>query len=180
MEIRGFKAFNSDMTNKYGKKFEEGKGYIIGGKPRFGLQGNGYHFCERLEDTLRYFNGMEDPIQIASVISYGEVVEYYDEYYGYYDMYATTNLFIEHIYTREEIINYILNIENSYSKEKRIDRFLGGYKLTEDEINKLKIKFFNNQAVINSILYHQEHKLDVYEQEYTKPFSKVKSIKYVK
>ena len=32
MEIKGYKAFNKDMTNMYGKKFEVGKTYSVNGK----------------------------------------------------------------------------------------------------------------------------------------------------
>ena len=67
MEIRGYKAFNKDMTNRYGVEFKVGSVYEVEGDARFGNDGNGFHFCKRLEDTLRYFDGMGDEIQIAEV-----------------------------------------------------------------------------------------------------------------
>ena len=54
--IYGYKCFNSDMTNRYGKKFELGKVYSTDGKVKFGNSGNGFHFCKNIEDTLRYFS----------------------------------------------------------------------------------------------------------------------------
>ena len=50
----GFKSFNLDRTNCYGKIFEEGKEYHCDGEIKFGPHGNGFHFAERLEDTIRY------------------------------------------------------------------------------------------------------------------------------
>ena len=69
MEIKGYKAFNSNMTNRYGRPFDEGKSYTINTalRVKFGNDGTGFHFCERLEDTLRYFPAMEEEIKIAEV-----------------------------------------------------------------------------------------------------------------
>lgn len=157
MQIKGFKAFNKDMTNRYNEEFEEGKEYTISGPLKFGNDGNGFHFCKRMEDTLRYFNAFEEEIKIAAVISNGSVVEYYDDYYGYYDMYATSSIFIEHIYTREEIINKFLK-EHEYS----VDRFLKGFKLTKEEINLFKEKYNKNIQILKTIAYYQENNKDIY------------------
>ena len=43
MEINGYKAFNKDRTNRYGKPFEEGKKYHARGSISFGNSGHGSH-----------------------------------------------------------------------------------------------------------------------------------------
>ena len=48
----------------------------------------GFHFCLRLEDTLRYFDGFERNVVIIEVTGFGNYHEYWDDYYEYYDMYA--------------------------------------------------------------------------------------------
>ena len=47
MEIKCYKAFNKDRTNRYGMKFEEGKAYHTDGDIKCGLiyeafNGNGF------------------------------------------------------------------------------------------------------------------------------------------
>ena len=44
------------------KKFELYKLYSTEGKIKYGLEGNGYHFCKYLEDTLRYYDAMNDEV----------------------------------------------------------------------------------------------------------------------
>ena len=90
--IKGYKAFNADLTNRYGMSFEVGKEYSVDGNAVFGNHGNGFHFCERLEDTLRYFDAINGEVSFAEVVGSGNMVEYSDEFYGYYDMYAATEL----------------------------------------------------------------------------------------
>lgn len=76
MKQRGFKAFNKNMENQYGIKFEEGKIYTI---PEHiiltkGTQGTGFHYTPNLEDTLRYVDGMIEEIKIASVTASKEII----------------------------------------------------------------------------------------------------------
>ena len=97
---RGYKAFNADLTNRYGVPFIEGGKYSVDGPAVFGNSGNGFHFCERLEDTLRYFDAMNDDVKIAEVIGSGKMVEANDEYYGYYDMFSATELEVIRILSR--------------------------------------------------------------------------------
>lgn len=108
--IKGYKAFNADLTNRYGIPFEEGKKYSVNGHAVFGNHGNGFHFCERLEDTLRYFDAMDGEVLFAEVVGSGDIVEYSDEYYGYYDMYAATEIEVLRVLTREDIINMYLSV----------------------------------------------------------------------
>lgn len=160
MEIRGFKAFDKEMKNRYGQSFLEKEIYTISGDLKFGNEGNGLHFCKRMEDTLRYVPGMEEEIQIASVISKETIVEYYDDYYGYYDMYAAQCLFVEHIYSRLEIISYMLK-SHPYS----VQRFLSGYRLTENEIELFQNAFSTQQSILNTISYYQLNNKDVFSLE---------------
>ena len=55
----GYKCFNENLTNRYNTKFEIGKIYHVNGNIKFGNNGNGFHICKNLEDTLRYFNSFE-------------------------------------------------------------------------------------------------------------------------
>ena len=158
MEVVGFKAFNYDMSNNNGIIFEEKKVYEVDGKIKYGNGGNGFHFCKNLEDTLRYYNGMSKLIKIASVKGIGKIKESYDDYYGYYDLYVTNKLYVERIYTREEIINYILNKDPFY-----IERFLMGFKLTKEELEYFKMIFSDYSRIINTISYYQEGKINVYK-----------------
>ena len=53
MGIKGYKAFNKDMTCR-GFQYEENKEYEMEGKPK--CCGNGFHFCENPLDTLNYYD----------------------------------------------------------------------------------------------------------------------------
>ena len=50
----GYKALNADMTNEYGNMtYELGKWYQIEGELK--MCENGFHFCNTLEETLRFY-----------------------------------------------------------------------------------------------------------------------------
>ena len=124
MEIIGYKAFNKDLTNRYGTKFEPGKIYTINdGNIQFGNQGNGFHLCKNMEDCFRYFSFKNENESIMiSVRAFGDYHEFNDDYYGYYDMYAFENIEILKILTREYIVNYMLTLDSH-----ALERFLMGY-----------------------------------------------------
>ena len=161
--MKGYKAFNKDMTNRYGMPFEEGKTYTVHGELVFGNDGNGLHFCKRLEDTLRYFPGMEEEIAIAKVTSIGEKLESMDEFYEYFDLYAARSLRIDKILSREEIISNLL-----YVNPRRVVRFVSGFRLTEEEKELFRKVYKDTPDVDLAIQYHQERNLDVYSHAYTK------------
>ena len=161
--IRGYKAFNKDMTNQYGMKFQEGVRYIIDGPLKFGVNGNGFHFCTKMEDTLRYVEAKDEDVVLTRVNSLGKQVKFDDEYYGFYDMYAASDILIEHVYTRDEIIEEFLNAP-SY----RTDRFLRLYKLNEEEINLFRDSFKSDANIQNVLSYYQEHDLNTYERYYNR------------
>lgn len=157
--VEGYKCFNSDLTNRYGEKFEVGKVYSKEGTIKFGNDGNGFHICANLEDTLRYFDGFNE-IKIAKVILTGTIVCHEDEYNGYYDMYAGEYLYIEKVLTRQEIIDYALSLSNY-----RINRFISLFRLNEEEIKLFKEKFKNDQSILDTIAYYQENDHNVYKKK---------------
>jgi len=101
--VFGFKCFDKGLVNSYGVKFEEGKIYETCGEIKFGLWGNGYHMCKNIEDTLRYFDGMNMDVDICSVLGMGNIDIYNDDYNGYYDMYSVEKIKIIKLLTRDEI-----------------------------------------------------------------------------
>ncbi len=131
--IIGYKLFNKDFTNRYGMKFEIGQKYIKEGNVRFGVHGSGFHFCKNFEDTFRYFDSSEGFI-LAQVIGSGDIVEYNDDYYEFYDMYASSELTIIKIISREEIMEMAKDICNI---EYKIRRFIQLFHMTDDEEKQL-------------------------------------------
>ena len=66
----GYKAFNKDLTCR-GFQYEIGKTYSIEGLPI--LCEKGFHFCNNIKDTYRYYP-MRESIRICKVEAIGEVV----------------------------------------------------------------------------------------------------------
>jgi len=160
MEIKGFKCFDKNLVNHYGAQFKVGTLYLAEGAIKFGLHGNGFHMCKNLEDTLRYYDAMKEEVKICEVVGSGEIAEYCDDYYGYYDMYAVSDLLITKELTREEIIQIGLGLN-----EVKVCRFLSLYKLSEEEIALFKKKFEKNLLVQQVIEYYQEHQLDAFSRK---------------
>lgn len=161
--MKGYKAFYKGLVNKSGLQFEEKKIYSVDGEVKYGPKGNGIHFCERLEDTLRYFCDEED-VEFAEVTALGEFVEYHDHYNGIYNMYSTNKLRIDRVLSREEVINMFLEMDGH--NNPRLIRFLMLYPLTEEEISLFKEKFINEKHVIDVIHYYQEK--GTFEKQYIK------------
>lgn len=102
--IKGYKAFNSDKTNRYGIPFEAGKAYKVDGDISFGNQGNGFHMCTSISDVFRYIDANDiNNYKIAVVYGYGDSVLYEDDYEGYYDMYACRCMYVKKFLTRNEV-----------------------------------------------------------------------------
>ena len=96
--MEGYKIFigNKDnFENNYGFQFEEGKIYET--DQEIFPKKAGFHFAKRLEDTLRYGNAREEDVIICKVTALGKIIEYEDEYYGYYDLYVTDKIKIDKI-----------------------------------------------------------------------------------
>ena len=66
----GYKAFNRDLTCR-GFQYEIGKTYSIKGLPI--LCQKGFHFCENIADTYRYYP-MSDNTRICKIEAIGEIV----------------------------------------------------------------------------------------------------------
>ena len=107
--------------------------------------------CTNLEDTLRYFDAINNEVDIAMVTGFGEVNKYDDEYNDYFDMYATEYMTINHVLSRDEIIDYVLKLP-----PYRVKRFISLFRLTDDEIELFKEKFYKDHMVIDAtIKYYQ-------------------------
>lgn len=155
-----YKCFNSDLTNRYGTKFEVGKTYHANGAIKFGNNGNGFHMCQRLEDTLRYFDAMGNEVAICEVTGYGACDKGEDTIYDYYDMYAYENMTINKRLSREEIINYALQATGN-----RAQRFVTLYRLTPEEMILFEKKFEYDFSIGLAIDYYQRGIKDAYERK---------------
>ena len=158
--INGYKCFYQGLTDNFGNKYEIGKTYHVDGEIKFGDRGNGFHICTNLEDTLRYFDTMNNEVEIAIVTCFGKTHKNNDEYNGYYDMYSCEYMIIDKILKREEIINYGLDLDNEHVK-----RFVSQFKLTKEEILLFKEKFKKEEIVLDLIAYYQENDKGVFKRK---------------
>lgn len=163
--MKGYKAFYKGLINKSNLQFEEGKIYSVEGNARYGQKGNGFHFCKRLEDTLRYFCFEED-IEFAEVTSLGDLAEYHDHYNGFFNMYCTNKIRIDRVLKREEVISMFLEMDGH--ENPRLNRFISLYPLTKEEIEMFKSKFKDEKFVLDTIFYYQENQEDLSEKQYNK------------
>ena len=155
----GYKSFNSNFETFNNIKLEPNKTYELSENIKYHKYG--YHFAKRLEDTLRYVNGLEEEIIICPIKVLGKVDWYDDEYYGYYDLGCTNKIFISSPLTRENILEYAYKLPD-YS----LIRFIQGYKLTKEELEHIKEFYQNNKNIINNIKYYQEKDIKVFKREY--------------
>lgn len=155
--FHGYKAFNKGLTNVFGKEFKVGEKYVVNDKHK----GYGYHFCEYLEDVFVYYTG-EDK-QICEVIGSGDTIIYNNDYYGVYDVYSSTELYIVIEISREEIIKYFLDMSSVASF--RIINFIIRFKMTKDEIDLFLTRFANNKKIIDAINYYQLGMIDLYDNK---------------
>ncbi|MBQ6282184.1 MAG: hypothetical protein IJK66_01445 [Bacilli bacterium] len=170
MELFGYKCFNANGKNRYGIDIREGIIYSTDKDVRYGNDGHGYHFCTNMEDTFRFFksdkSNLCEDIFICEVRAFGEirereqdrVVEVDD---GYYGLYAAQNLEILKILTREEIIEYGLNLSPD-----RTVRFVSGLKLSDEEIERFREKYKASYIVNDAIDYYQLNDKDVYNRRF--------------
>ena len=159
--VRGYKCFNSDMTNRNGCKFEIGCVYNIVGDVKFGVYGNGYHMCKNMVDVFRYFDCFNNDVIVCEVIGSGKIDVYDDEYNGYYDMYSVEYIEIVRIIDRIEIINVVLNMN-----EFNILRFVQLFKLNDIEIELFKDRFSKYNSILLAIDYYQNGNKDAYINYY--------------
>jgi len=128
VEIKGYKAFNKDHTNRYGVPFEEGKSYHADGPIRFGNNGCGFHMCVHLSDVFRFFDPKN--VDVAAVTASGtfDEGEYDDWQEPYYDMYAVSDIHIDKFLSREEILEIMMNASAS-----DIVKFMATFDITDEE-----------------------------------------------
>ena len=170
-KILGYKSFNENNKDISGKVLEEEKSYHANGMIKYGINGNGYHFAKKLEDTLRYQLNDDDFLtrpNIAKVIGFGDIVESFDEYYGYYELYAASNIKILKYLKEDEIIAYALKLN-----ETRMLRFVSLYRLNSDEIKLFKNKYL---SVDLALLYYQMKIYNTYELFHSNNYEKVKKL----
>ena len=174
MEIRGYKAFNKNQTNRYGKKFYENETYIAQGEISFGPQSrHGFHMCRNLADGLRYFDVKNKDFSVANVIGQGNFVKIDDEYFDYFEMYAVEQIYIEKFLTEEEIIEQMLK-DNEFNNRK----FLMFYPLNnEDKIKYLNL-YHNNLMMLQHLLFYQYNQKDIFQESSASVMKKVRLYKY--
>lgn len=141
-EVYGYKAFHNGLLGYNDFKFEVGKKYTC---DDILAKHKGFHFCLRLEDTLRYFL-YEENIEICLVKGTVNIQKFDDEYFGYYELFVCDNLEILKKVSREDIIEYYKHLKISKYNEYRFCRFVRNYPLIETEkkelqLDKRKIKF---------------------------------------
>ena len=156
-EVKGYKAFNKDATNRYGRPFTEGETYRITGELQFGNDGNGFHMCTSLCDVFRYVNATDDDVLVAEVTGRDERVRRDDDYYGYYDMYCFRELTIDRFMSREEIIEEMLN-----ASAHEVKKFLSTFRLNEEEKIKFLRRFRDDLETTKHILYYQFGCTEIY------------------
>ena len=158
-EVKGYKAFNIDATNRYGKPFTEGGTYRVTGDIKFGNDGNGFHMCTALSDVFRYFNATEEEVLVAEVTGRGQMMSFDDNYYGYYDMYACEEITIDKFLKRNEIIEKMLN-----SPSSQVKKFIVTCKLTSEEAIMFARKFRGDIDVIKTLLYYHFRNEEIFKQ----------------
>ena len=127
--MRGYKAFYKDLQNQYGEKYELNTVYEV--QPPLKWQENGFHFCANLEDTLRYYDCINEDVVICKITAKGEVLHRFDEYNEYH-VFVCSKMIINNILSREEIIQYASKLAGF-----PLERFIKGYNLSEEEIDML-------------------------------------------
>lgn len=148
--MNGYKVLDKGLINQYGFKYEIGKTYYLNGKLKY--RTNGFHFCKRVEDTFRFISSRDAEIDVVEIEASGNIEEYEDDYYGFYDMYASDIFKIKRIIDREEYIDMIIN-SNTYDRVKRLIQLL---KLNKSEIIKIRNKY--NNTLDFYIDYYQDEK----------------------
>lgn len=144
-KILGYKSFNKGLITNQGDKLELNKLYDIKEKPVF--RRRGYHMCEYLEDTLRFFDC--ENIDICKVEGYPEYVEYYDDYNGGGKMYSCQKIVLTKLLTKEEIIEEAKKMDHF-----RFYNFLAQYELTKEQQEYFIEKFKDDNWILGNIIYH--------------------------
>lgn len=158
-QVEGYKAFNKDLTNRYGVSFVVGNTYTIEGPIKFGNNGNGFHMCKNLSDVFRYFPSELGEIVVAQVTGTGSITTFDDDYNGYYDMYAVETITINSLLTREDILTIMLK-DHIYNNQK----FITTYQLNDEELFTYLQKYQNSKEMLAYLLYYQKGIKDAFKR----------------
>ena len=145
--IIGYKAFNSNFTNRSGYKFKVGEIYHVDDAIKWGNNGNGFHICTNFEECFRYVDS--NNFILTEVIGFGKILKYDDEYYGYFDMYVCENMRIVRIISRKEIIEMSKTLW-----EDRFYNFIRTFNLTDDEAKEIEEVSKGKQKILKDIDYY--------------------------
>ena len=146
--IEGYKVFDSDFKTFNGMQFKEGMFMHVDGDIKAGAcGGHGFHLCLNFEDTFRF--GSDDPI-LCEVIGFGEISkEYKDEYNGYFDIYACSDIYIKRVISRGEIIEMAKTLS-----EDRLERLIITYKMSDLEINEIMHNIDKKAKILKAVRYY--------------------------
>ena len=157
--MEGYKCFNKDRTNRYGKQFVEGETYTASREIGYGNDRYGYHMCKNLSDVFRFFDVKSGDYSVAQVTGIGKCVSSGDEdYYGYSDMFSFESIRINKFLTREEIIEKMLECDIPYL----LQHFFQTFPLTEDERIRFAKKYRTEFEIMRHLLYYQFGFQDAY------------------
>ena len=145
--MKGYKVLLSGLVNRYGTVYELNKKYILRGELK--SRENGFHFCSRPEDTLRYIDAFNEEFDMVEVEGSGDLHLYEDDYYEYFDMYASSEMEIKRVIPREEWIRSVIDSKIP----DRVKRLISTMKLTDDEIELIREKY--NTSMDFYIDYYQ-------------------------
>lgn len=156
--MKGYKAFNKDMLAMNNIKFEIGKQMHIDGPIKAGpIDGNGFHFCTNFEDTFRFVS-FESNVLLCEIKAFGKIShEYCDEYNGYYGIYSCSDIILERIIPRKEIITMASKL-----LEYRLKRFIQTYKLNKEELVEIRKIILNNSNLNKYFEYYQLDNKEVF------------------
>ena len=155
--IKGYKSFKQGLITNGDIKFEVGVPMHSNGEIQAGPKGgNGFHMCLNFEDTFRF---IENPI-LCEVTGYGTISkEYIDDYNGYYGIYACSDMIVNRIISREEIIEMAKSLY-----EERLIRFIMTYKMTDEEVKEL-LTIPMSDIIKSYIDYYHYGNKDVFEMK---------------
>ena len=137
---------------------------------------NGYHMATNFEDTIPFSDiydseGNKNKLHkviIAEVIGNGDidvVPEGFSNYFGYYGMYACSDIEIIRFIPREELISMALKLSNL-----RMKRFVSYCYLTEEELKLFEGLYVDVDAAIE--YYHKNNKAIYYDDNFNKLLTK--------
>lgn len=154
--ISGYKIFSKDSYWKNSDEIVIGKTYVYSLEDDKG----GFHFCKNIEDTFIFFKYNEGAC-LYEVCGGGDIINYENDYYEVYDVYAASMLKIVKKVTREDVVSFFYNFNFNLSLS-RLLRFIQLFSLTDREILLFKEKFKNLNIVIKYINYYQENNTDIF------------------